>query len=279
MFDTHCHLNFHAFDESLEEVISQATSSGIEYIVIPGTDIMSSQKAIKIAEKHQKIFAAVGIHPHHVLEIRNSKFETPNEELMINNQIKTIEKLLQNTNVVAVGEVGMDRHVYEKTKYEDNSVDEDYINLQKIFLIEQIKLAIKYKKSLILHNREAKQDLIPIIKDYWNESLRGCSVFHCCEADEELLDFAKEHGMYIGIDGDITWSKKKQRFIKEVPLEMLVLETDSPFLTPEPIRETNPQNNPSNLRIICQKVAGIKGVNFEEIAQRTEENGKKLFRL
>jgi TatD DNase family protein len=272
MFDTHCHLNFHSFNDIVDNTVSLAQKNGVNFIVIPGTDISSSEKAIQIASQYTSLYAAVGIHPHHVKEYRQDK-------VRITEDIKQIESLLQNKNVVAVGEIGMDRHLYQQTKYENTTIDENYIELQKIVLIEQIKRAIAYKKSLILHNREAKGDILPLLEKIWDDSLRGKSVFHCCEADLELLDFAKEHGMYIGVDGDITWSKRKQRFIKEVPLEMLVVETDSPFLTPEPIRNENPQNNPSNVRIVCEFVAKIKEIAFENVAEETENNGKQLFNL
>lgn len=308
MFDTHCHLNFHSFENSFEDIISQAKRNGVSTILIPGTDITSSKKAIEIASNHDDLYAAVGIHPHHIKEFRDNSGELVQD--LMSDILSKLESLLQSDKVVAVGEVGMDRHIYEQTKYEVNSIDEEYIHLQKLFLIEQIKLAIKYKKSLVLHNREAKEDMLEILERYSkvvdsvpssfsqsslktpvgspselvppttkNETLLDLShsVFHCCEADIDLLDFAKAHGMHIGVDGDITWSRKKQRFIKEVPLEMLVLETDSPFLTPEPVRHENPQNNPSNLRIVCQKVADVKEISFETVAQVTEENGRKLF--
>lgn len=306
MFDTHCHLNFKSFNETFDEVILQSKKNGISYIVIPGTDIISSTKAIEIASQYDHIFAAVGIHPHHVKEYRDTVIPSEVEGSLAHasndyanklrdsstslrsaqNDIAQIEQLLQSKKVVAVGEIGMDRHEYQQTKYEDTSINEEYIQLQEQVLRQQIRLAIQYKKSLILHNREAKQDMIPILTEIWDRSLEGRTVFHCCEADEELLDFAKNHKMFLGVDGDISWSKKKQRFIKEVPLDMLVVETDSPFLTPLPLRslqakrgEPTPINTPSNLRIICEKVAEIKGVTFETIASVTEENGKKLFRI
>src|SRR3989338_8603763 len=228
-FDTHCHLNFQAFDGRVGEVINWAKQAGVNQIVIPGTDIPTSEKAIAIAEKYEGVYAAVGIPPHHVFEIFNGE-KNLLPSLSFKKELKKIENLLSNPKVVAIGEVGIDRHIYQKTKYPDYKIEEEFVELQKIFLIEQIKLAIKYNKSLILHNREAKKDMLKILS---NNELRITdyqSVFHCCEPDPELLKFAKEHKMFIGVDGDITYYKEKQEWIKTVPLEMLVLETDSPFL-------------------------------------------------
>jgi TatD DNase family protein len=278
MFDTHTHLNFSRFKNNVEEVIQRAKDAGVELMVVPGTDIESSQKAVEIANSHQGIFAAVGIHPHHVFELKSKS---------ITDELIKIEELLKNEKVVAVGEVGMDRHVYEQTKYESYAVDDVFIGLQKELLEKQISLAIKYKKSLILHNREARVDVLKILKDMWDPFLEGRSVFHCCEVDPidveaelSLLDFACSHKMFMGIDGDITYFAEKKEFIKKVPLEMLVLETDSPFLLPEPLRTQKKfPNEPSNLGIIAQTVADAKNISVDEVKRVTTENATKLFYL
>ena len=181
---------------------------------------------------------------------------------------------------MAVGEVGMDRHTYKDTKYEEYTIDEKFIEIQRDLLRLQIQLAVKHKKSLIVHNREAKADLLPIVQDNWNEHLRHHAVFHCCEADIELLEFAKKHDMFIGVDGDVTYDKKKQDFIKEVPLEMLVVETDSPYILPEPLlSQKKYPNEPANVRYVVKMVAQIKNIAFDEVIKITTENGKNLFQL
>jgi len=274
MFDTHCHLNFKAFKKTLPDVIKHAQDTGVTYIVIPGTDVKTSKKAIEIAENHEHIYAAVGIHPHHVFKLIN------NTELTVASELKQIEELLLHPKVLAVGEIGMDRHEYKETVYGDYHVDDMFITLQKELLEKQIQLAVNFKKSLILHNREAKQDLLPIVLNKWNSALEKRSVFHCCEPDLELLNFAKGHNMFIGIDGDITYTPEKQEFIKEVPLEMLVLETDSPFLLPEPLKTKREfPNNPSNLSFVAKEVARVKGINLEEVIKVTTQNAKILFNI
>jgi len=289
--DTHCHLNFAAFDGKVEDIVDEAKKDGVNQIIVPGTDIPTSEKAIEIAEKHEGVYAAVGIHPHHIFEIYNKTrvsvlstatppleplaiFEKQKPSLYLK-QIKDIEKLMSNPKVVAIGEVGIDRHIYQKTKYPDYKIEEEFVELQKIFLIEQIKLAHKYKKSLILHNREAKKDILEILTNSGLRITDYRSVFHCCEPDLELLNFAKENKMFIGVDGDIAYYKEKQEWIKRVPLEMLVLETDSPYLSPA--REF--PNVPKNIPIIAEFVAKLKGVSIEQVEKQTTENARRLFKI
>ncbi|MEK7109807.1 MAG: TatD family hydrolase [Patescibacteria group bacterium] len=283
-FDTHCHLNFEAFNGRIERAIDEAKKVGVNQIVIPGTDFETSKKAVEIAEKYEGIYAAVGIHPHHVYEIykkaRDRKFFDGKQQTA-KNLIPSLSILLSSPKVVAIGEVGIDRHIYQKTKYPNYQIEEEFVKLQKIILKEQILLSIKYDKSLVLHNREAKADMFEVLNKIWDKKLEGRSVFHCCEPDPELLEFAKKHRMFIGIDGDITYYKEKQEFIKTVPLEMLVLETDSPFLNPEPHRkkEGGVKNEPKNIPLIAEFVAKLKGISVDEVAEITTENACVLFKV
>lgn len=304
MFDTHCHLNFGAFDGRVEEVVNDAKKAGVNQIVIPGTDVATSEKAVEIAEKFNGIYAAVGIHPHHVFELwtmenRRSKVGVENRKLKVEKNLTSIfyhqhlssiinhlSSLLSYPKVVAIGEVGIDRHIYQKTKYPDYKIAEEFVELQKTVLVEQIKLAHKYKKSLILHNREAKKDVLEILTNHQSLITNHSAVFHCCEPDTDLLKFAKDHKMFIGVDGDITYYKAKQEWIKTVPLEMLVLETDSPFLTPrfnriQPAfaKATARQSEPKNIPLIAEFVARLKNISVEEVGRRTTENAQILFRL
>lgn len=281
-FDTHCHLNFEAFDGNVDDIIERAKKVRVDQILIPGTDVPTSKKAVQIAEKHEGIYAAVGIHPHHVFEqyqILNIKYQ--NDRSNIKNELKGIEKLLTNEKVVAIGEIGIDRHYYLKTKHQNYQVNEVFVELQKDFFLEQIKLAYAYKKSLIFHNREAKKDMLDILIDHSSLIPDYSSVFHCCEPDLELLEFAKDHKMFIGVDGDITYFKEKQEFIKNVPLNILVLETDSPFLNPEPNRskEGGTKNEPKNIPLIAEFIARLKNVSVDELSKQTTKNARKLFKI
>ncbi|KKQ36251.1 MAG: hypothetical protein US54_C0075G0005 [Candidatus Roizmanbacteria bacterium GW2011_GWA2_37_7] len=287
MFDTHCHLNFKRFKKNLDEVISRAFDAGVTKIVIPGTDITSSKKAIEIAEKYDGIYAAVGIHPHHTAKYSSSVIPDSDPESrkdwilnQVQDDIFQIKQLLNHPKVVAVGEVGMDRHKYEDTKYEAYNIDNRFLNIQKKLLRLQIELAIKHNKSLILHNREAREDILQIIEENWDNSLSGRTVFHCCEPNLELLNFAKEHNMFIGVDGDVTYDKAKQEFIKQVPFEMLVLETDSPFILPEPLlSQKKYPNEPKNIRYVIEAVAKLKGEKVDKVEQVTTKNGTALFHM
>ncbi len=274
MFDTHCHLNFKALKKILPEVITNAQTEGITNILIPGTDVKTSKDGIEIAKQHDWIFAAVGIHPHHVYKLLKRN------DITVDSELQEIENLLHEPKVKAVGEIGMDRHVYEQTVYEEYNVDGEFITLQKELFRKQVQLALAYDKSLILHNREAIDDIVPILKEMWDNKLQGKTVLHCCEPITELLEFAKEHKIYIGVDGDITYFPEKQEFITLVPDDLLVLETDSPFLLPEPLRtQKQYPNNPSNIKIIAETVAKLRNVRVEDLIKQTTENAKQLFSI
>ena len=301
MFDTHCLLNFKAFKNSYDQVIKDAYKVGVKNIVIPGTDIETSQKAVEIAEKYNGVYAAVGIHPHHVYQDQKSKIKDQKLKLKIKNinvgkthyfsnpdvgadfmsaRLLELEKLLIHPKVVAIGEVGIDKHQYSITKYQKYIVNNQFVQTQKDLLVRQIKLAIKCKKSLILHNREAKKEMLEILSTYWDKKLEGRTVFHCCEPDEGLLDFAIKHHIFIGVDGDVTYSKEKQEFVKKIPLEMLVLETDSPLLLPEPLRSKKLYpNKPGNLVLIVDYIAKLRKQSKELIIKQTVQNSLKLFSI
>jgi TatD DNase family protein len=291
-FDSHCHLNFKAFDGRVGEVIDSAKKAGVNNIIVPGTDVESSKKAVEITEKYEGVYAAVGIHPHHIFQYfkdSESEFLSHTSQKRKNfsssslkKDFEEIEKLLTNPKVVAVGEVGIDRHYYQKTKHENYQVNDEFINLQKDLFIEQIKLAQKYKKSLIIHNREATKDVLDILLKIVNCSPRFAGeagkleinmVFHCCEPDKNLLDFAIDHKIFIGVDGDIFYRKDKQEFIKNVPLEMMVLETDSPFLAPD----KKFPNEPKNIPLIEEFIAQLLHCSTNLLKKQTTENATKLF--
>jgi TatD DNase family protein len=271
MIDTHCHLNFHAFENREEDIVKRAEGAGVHVFIIPGTDVASSAKAVELAHTFPNAYAAVGIHPHHLFESHE-----------YDKNLQEIEKLLNDPRVVAVGEVGMDRHEYKATKYDEYAVEDTFITRQSELLAAQIRMAQRAGKSIIFHNRESKTEFLAVISREFQSSMRGRAVFHCCEPDEELLDFATAHDFYIGVDGDVTFDKAKQDFIKTVPIEMLVLETDAPFLTPEPIRSSakkRPQNEPAHLQFVAQKVAELKELDLKEVEEQTDKNARTLFAL
>lgn len=256
MFDTHCHLNFEAFEDNFEEVIARARHEGVRQMLIPGTDLKTSKKALDIAEVHQNIYASVGIHPTKDLG-----------KIDLESSLYKLEELAENNKVVAIGEVGLDYYWFRSSP-----------DVQKEFFKAQIKLALKLGKALIIHNRQAGEDVVKTLQSVWHKNLVRRCVFHCCEVDDYLLTFALNNGIYIGVDGDVTYDADKQNFINEVPLESLVIETDSPYLLPEPLRSKERVNNePTNMKLVLECVAKVKNIGKDELGKITTNNAKRLF--
>ena len=283
MFDTHTHLQFKAFEKNVDEVIQSAKKAGVEKMIVVGTNLETSKNAIALAQKHEGLYASIGLHPHHIFsychpELDSGSSQTPQTQL--EEVILNLESLISNHKVIAIGETGLDRHIYQKTHYQDYEISEEFINLQKQFFIAQIKLAIKHQKSLIIHNRKATDELLEILAQNWDPFLENHSVFHCVEPDKKILDFALKHKVFIGIDGDITYDKDKQKFIKMVPLENLVLETDSPYFLPK-TKELKAAllNEPKNLATIAEQIALLKQVTLEKLVDTTTTNSYLLYRL
>ncbi|MCS7093451.1 MAG: TatD family hydrolase [Patescibacteria group bacterium] len=278
LFDTHCHLNFKIFDKRINEVIKEARENQISYVVIPGTNLDNSKKAVKIAMNHQKVYAAVGIHPHHVKEIQ--QINQKDRRKKVDQVLNQIELLAKESKVVAIGEIGLDKHQYQKTKYSQYQIDNEFIDLQKTFFTSQLKLAYKLKKPVIIHNRQATRELLNVLYEYSSFTNNLVMVFHCCQPDKDLLTFANKYRVFIGVGGDVVYEPKKKRFVEKIPLELLVLETDAPFLSPfKKVRDDYFPNEPKNLKIVAQKIAEIKNISFRKLAKITTENAKKLFQI
>lgn len=283
LIDTHCHLNFKAFKNREEVVIKRAKEVNVGALIVPGTDEKTSIQAVSLAKKYPSVYAAVGIHPHHTsvqTHIGNAS-----------EGIISLKKILLNKRIVAIGEVGLDLYQYEQTKYSNYKVTPQFIKAQQELFVRQINLSLEFNKALILHNRQAVELILPILAKNWDKKLENRTVFHCCEADERLLDFAIKHHVYIGVDGDLSWSRKKQRFIDKIPLNHLVLETDSPYLKPKlnnnwPKETKYPNtlikeeyNEPKNIAIICNLVAFFKKKSVQEVEKQTTTNAQQLFNL
>lgn len=266
LFDTHTHLQFKVFDDIRDEVILNSSKAGVEKIIAVGTDLESSKKAVEISQKYSEVFASVGIHPHHVFGIMNQE----------SGIIEELEKLTNSPKVVAIGETGMDKHIYKKTKYDNYEISERFINLQKKIFEKQIQLAIKHNKSLIIHNIIAVEETLEVLNRNWEKKLEGRSVFHFCEANKKILDFALKHRVYIGVDADVLTDLEKQEFVKNIPLEKLVLETDSPFMLP-PNKEF--PNTPESLNLISKKLAVILRINHIKLEEIIWKNSNQLFFL
>lgn len=268
LIDTHCHLNFKAFKNQVDQVIQAAKKVGVVKIIIPGADLNSSQKAIELAQKYDKVYAAVGIHPHHSNgEIKKFEIKQLRDEL---------KKLAKNDRVVAIGECGLDYYQYQQTKYQDYQINDEFKKIQKEIFLIQIELAQKLNLPLIIHNRLASEDILELLQNF--KGLKG--VFHCFEGDKIVLNWALNHNFYLGITGNVTYNQKLQKTIKKIPLENLVLETDAPWLTPEPLRKQQKwPNRPENVKIVAERIAKIKGDSFLNVTTITSNNATKLFNL
>lgn len=254
--DTHCHLNFHAYNDDLDRVIERADTACVHRIVIPGLDLLSSHQAVALAGSHNQVFAAVGIHPEEV-------------DSYIEDNIHVIENLLANEKVVGIGEIGLD---YYHRK--------DRVFQQKELLRTFLKMAIKHQKPVILHSRESLKDLIQVISEelsiFHLDKMSG--IFHAFEGDLEDATKVIEMGFFIGVGGPITYKNAimKHEVFSKIDLTSIVLETDGPFLTPQTFR--GKRNEPSYIPLIAEKLAELKHCDIKEVADITTENAKKLFK-
>lgn len=263
MIDTHTHLNLKRLYKRLPDIVNDAQEAGVTQMIVPGIDVQSSRRACQLSREYKAVSAAVGIHPHDVPE-------------SFTGAMNELEQLLSEySEIVAIGEIGLD--YYSHT--EDPVTDEQREAQKKLFQA-QVKLALKHKKVIIIHNRDATYDMMPVLDALWQKELENRIVFHCCEPREDLLDFAIKHKIFIGVDGDVTYDSGKAEFIKKVPGDLLVLETDAPFLLPEPLKsEKKYPNVPANLQVTAQYVANLRDVTVKELEMQTNANASKLFNL
>ncbi|RJO62073.1 TatD family deoxyribonuclease [candidate division WS5 bacterium] len=250
MIDTHAHLNFKNFTDDLDEVMRQSLQKGIERIIIPGSTVGESKRAIEIAEKYDNVFAGVGIHPEDAEAIKD---------------FDEIEKLASHKKVVAIGETGLD-YSYPGTDTEEAR------EKQKELLKKHLELARKMSLPLIFHNRDSDEDFYEVIKNY-----KGEAVVHCFTGDWDFAKKILDLGFLISFTGIITFDKTGNlaRVIRETPLEKIMVETDAPFLAPVPYRGKRAE--PWMVREIVQKIADIKRLSFEEVDEKTTVGAKKFF--
>lgn len=255
LFDSHCHLNDEKFNEDREEVIKEIVEFGMKGFINAGYSIESSKEALNLAEKHNFIYATAGISPNDV----------PNKQEDISKCINKIEELLLNEKIVAIGEIGLDYYWNKENK-----------DIQKEIFIKQIELANIYNLPIVIHTREAVLDTIQILKE--NE-VKNKGVFHCCPLNRELVKEALKLGFYISFAGPITFknSKNADEIINMVPNDKFLIETDSPYLSPEPNR--GKRNDPRNVIYNAQKIANVKNISVEDVAKMSYDNVCNLFKI
>lgn len=256
LFDSHSHLNDEKFDEDRQEVIEDIIKSGVTNFITAGYSVESSNKAIMLANNYGFMYATAGISPN----------DLPQDENDLWKQIQEIKQIAKNNKkVVAIGEIGLDYYWNKDNK-----------DIQKKTFIKQINIANELDLPIVIHTRDAVMDTIEILRE---NVVKNKGVFHCCPQNKELIKEGLKLGFYISFAGPITFknSKNADEIINLVPNDKMLIETDSPYLAPEPVRGT--RNLPSNVKYIAQKIAEVKGISFQEVADITERNAKKILKI
>lgn len=262
MIDTHAHLDFENFDDDREEVIRRAFDSGVKAIINIGVDLKTSKKSIALAEGHENIFAAIGFHPHDAGE----KLSLPTDE-----DIEELKKMASHEKVRAIGEIGLDYFYYK---------DPEQIKQQKILFEKQLKMASALGLPVVIHCRTAWGDLFEIILKYKDIEF----VLHCYSGEKaDTEKFLELPNVYFSFSGNITFPKPADRAeklaeaVRMIPLERIMLDSDCPFLAPQAVR--GKKNEPTNVRLIAEKIAEIKEISGERVDEITDLNAIKFFRI
>jgi TatD DNase family protein len=251
LIDSHAHLEMKEFDHDREKVVERALQAGVGFIVTVGTNLALSRKAVELAERHENIYATIGIHPHDVVNTDNKTFDA-------------LRELAHRKKVVAYGEIGLDF-------FRNISPQEKQIDL----FGRQLELAKELQLPVIIHDRDAHEQALRMVKA--SGIRRG--VFHCFSGDYNMARQCIDWGFYISVPGVVTFDKAKtiQDVARCVPLSSLLLETDAPYLAPIPHR--GKRNEPSFIIQTAKKVAELKGVSWEDVADATTKNAKNLFQI
>lgn len=250
-FDTHAHYDSSAFDTDREDILAAINNGGVELVVDPGCDVASSELAVELSRRYDFMYAAVGIHPEELQD------NTPQALLRI-------KQLAKEDKAVAIGEIGLDYYWDKQHKQE-----------QKELFTAQLETALELDKPVIIHDRDAHGDSFEIVGRY--PGLRG--VFHCYSGSAEMAAELLKAGWYLGFDGPVTYknARKQVEVLEMCPIERILIETDSPYMTPVPHR--GERNDSRMLAHIAAKVAELKGITAEEAARITKENGMRLFKI
>ena len=256
LFDSHCHLNDEKFDNDRDVVIRGSYESGVTNFVTVGYDIESSKRAIEIAKKYDFVYATVGISPNDI----------PQDEDELWKQLIEIGDLAKSSKkVVAIGEIGLD--------YYWNTDNKD---IQKKAFVKQIELANELDLPIVIHTRDAVMDTLQVLRE---NDVKNKGIFHCCPQNRELIKEGVKCGFYISFAGPVTFksSKNADEMISLVPDDKILIETDSPYLAPEPVRGT--RNTPMNVKFVAEKVAKSKGLSVKRLKDITTENAKIVFKI
>ena len=254
-FDSHSHLNDEKFDIDRDSLIHDFKKEKITRFITCGYDLNGSKKAIEIANSCDFTFATTGISPNDIPQ---------NEEELWKN-IEEIRKIATNKKVVAIGEIGLDYYWNKENK-----------DIQLEVFKKQIQIANELDLPIVIHTREAVMDTLQVLKE---NTVKNKGVFHCCPLNRELVKEALKLDFYISFSGVVTFknAKNADEIINMVPMDRILIETDSPYLAPEPVRGT--RNTPINVKFVAGKVATARGVSIEEVAKATYDNANRLFKI
>ncbi len=258
LVDTHAHLDFHQFDSDRQEVLRRALDAGVGAILTVGTDLPSSRRAVELAASDEAVYAAVGMHPHDAVKLDG-------------NTLAELRVLAQQPRVLAVGEIGLDF-------YRNRSPHE----AQRRAFRAQLAWASKLGKPTIIHDRDAHDEVMEILSE-WSADLKGSAlegrlgVMHTFSGDMAMAERAIELGFFLSISGPVTFSNARQLgdIARALPLDRLLVETDCPFLAPHPHR--GKRNEPMYVRLVAERIAELKGMALDELAEATTQNAKRLF--
>lgn len=270
MIDVHCHLNLHKFDGDYDEVIKDALANGVTKIINTGTSIPSSRKAVDLASKYDNLYAIVGVHPHHA-DKTDKEFEGELHE----DWLSELTNIAKSDKVIGIGEIGMDYFRYKSNGIVEKQLQEDAFR-------KQIELSIELGLPLQIHTRLAWDDTLNILSDYKEKLQDVPGMFHCFSGSIEFTRKVLDAGFYLGFDGNITYSglppgedTKLEDLVKFAPMDRILTETDSPFLSPQDLRGT--RNVPKNVIIVGEYISLLKGLSFDEVNVATEANFRKVF--
>jgi TatD DNase family protein len=253
LIDTHAHLDDARFDGDRDAMIARAREAGVEHFVTIGCDLTTSRAAVELADRYPFIYATVGVHPHEAKQIGDSWYDD-------------LRRLAEHKKVVAYGEIGLDYHYNHSPP-----------KLQRERFREQITLARDLRLPIVVHTREAQEDTIAILKEENAADVGG--VFHCFSGDAQLAKNALDLGFLLSFSGVITFQNATmlRDIVKTVPMDRILVETDSPYLTPAPHR--GKRNEPAHVRLVSEKIAAIQGMTADQIAELTSQNARRVFKI
>ena len=251
IFESHAHYDDEVFDEDREELLASMQENGIGWIINVGSSLERCRDTLRLIEKYHFVYGAMGVHPSETGELNEENFAWLHEQCSID-------------KIVAVGEIGLDYHWNEPEP-----------QIQKVWFERQLELAREVKLPVIIHSRDAAKDTLDIMHTLHAEEMEG--VIHCFSYSKEIAREYLEMGYYFGIGGVITFrnAKKLKEAVAYIPMDRILLETDSPYLAPEPHR--GKRNSSLNLPYVAQEIAALKGISYEEVVEITAENAKRLF--